>query len=361
MQPLSKLPPRRPVTGKQYNMLVDKLNSMQIKSTSNMRRVQTPGGVHLIGQNPSVRTPKIWRIVQTNQSLVTGMYSCREAFPSGRSLQFTSGGTTEPAVGDVLEGTVGGATATLISTDIWKSAFSTGLAAGSFSIKDQTGTFEAENLDIVGGDSNVATISADSFLFTDDGDNFVAKTISADDMVDVYNVAEAGNKQGSGMLSTGEYLHGYEITDSEGTTQRLAATASFTSLQIARVKSDQTGMNGPFYKCDIYTLDLGQWNTTNDPISIGYPDVEVLHMGELNLRSGTRQLTTNDYLSTWPVRPATSSFLPDVNGTSRWVGIRTGFDTETVQTISGSRGANAALADLLTTMDTLRLIRDTTT
>ena len=79
----------------------------------------------------------------------------------GYELIFTSGGTTEIEVGDTITGATSSATAVI--TKIIKSSgtWAGGDAAGRVFFAEQTGTFQAENLNI-GASSNVATIAGDS-------------------------------------------------------------------------------------------------------------------------------------------------------------------------------------------------------
>lgn len=82
---------------------------------------------------------------------------------SVRKLAFTSGGTVEIQVGDVIEGATSGATATVGYIQVTSGSWAGGDAAGDIWFASQTGTFQAENLD-VGTDLNVATIAGDSVV-----------------------------------------------------------------------------------------------------------------------------------------------------------------------------------------------------
>lgn len=83
----------------------------------------------------------------------------------GRHIEFTSGGTTEIAEGDTITGATSGATATVTRVAVRTGAWSTGDAAGLLVITGQSGTFQAEDLN-VGGSTNVATIDGDSVAST---------------------------------------------------------------------------------------------------------------------------------------------------------------------------------------------------
>ena len=75
------------------------------------------------------------------------------------TLAFTSGGTYEPQAGDTIEGADSGATAYLESVSVDSGTWALGTAAGTFTIRRKSGTFEAENLDI-GSNTNFATTDA---------------------------------------------------------------------------------------------------------------------------------------------------------------------------------------------------------
>jgi hypothetical protein len=80
---------------------------------------------------------------------------------SYRFLQFTSGGTYEPQIDDTLTGHTGAATAIIVAIKVTSGTWAGGDAAGEFIVKTQTGTFEAEDLD-VGANLNIASIAGDS-------------------------------------------------------------------------------------------------------------------------------------------------------------------------------------------------------
>tara|TARA_Y100000310_G_scaffold51684_1_gene47606 strand:+ start:15346 stop:17514 length:2169 start_codon:yes stop_codon:yes gene_type:complete len=83
----------------------------------------------------------------------------------GRRLEFTSGGTTEISEGDVITGATSGATATTTRVALHSGSWAAGDAAGYFIFDSQSGTFEAEDID-VGASGNLATIAADSVANT---------------------------------------------------------------------------------------------------------------------------------------------------------------------------------------------------
>jgi hypothetical protein len=83
----------------------------------------------------------------------------------GRELAFTSGGTTEIEVGDEITGATSSATATITRVVLTSGDWADGDAAGYLYFASQTGTFQAENLD-VGASTNLATIAGDSSAIT---------------------------------------------------------------------------------------------------------------------------------------------------------------------------------------------------
>lgn len=83
----------------------------------------------------------------------------------GREVAFTSGGTYEIKPGDQITGATSGALATIGRVVLTSGSWGAGTAAGYLYFPSQTGTFQAENLD-VGVNLNVATIAANSTAVT---------------------------------------------------------------------------------------------------------------------------------------------------------------------------------------------------
>jgi hypothetical protein len=83
----------------------------------------------------------------------------------GREVAFTSGGTYEIAVGDVITGATSAATATITKVVLSSGSWAAGTAAGYLYFASQTGTFQAENLDVP-GHANSATIAGNSSAIT---------------------------------------------------------------------------------------------------------------------------------------------------------------------------------------------------
>ncbi len=83
----------------------------------------------------------------------------------GREVSFTSGGTYTMAVGDTITGATSGATAVLTKVILVSGTYAAGTASGRLFFASQTGTFQAENLN-VGANLNVSTIAGDSTAIT---------------------------------------------------------------------------------------------------------------------------------------------------------------------------------------------------
>jgi hypothetical protein len=83
----------------------------------------------------------------------------------GRELAFTSGGTTPIAEGNTITGATSAATATVTRVVVLTGSWAGGDAAGWLTFASQTGTFQAENLN-VGAAMNVATIAGNASAIT---------------------------------------------------------------------------------------------------------------------------------------------------------------------------------------------------
>lgn len=83
----------------------------------------------------------------------------------GREVAFTSGGAYEIAEGNTITGATSAATAVITRVVLQSGAWADGDAAGYLVFASQTGTFQAENLN-VGANLNVATIAGNSSAIT---------------------------------------------------------------------------------------------------------------------------------------------------------------------------------------------------
>ena len=83
----------------------------------------------------------------------------------GRTLTFTSGGTYVIAEGNTITGATSAATAVITRVVLVSGSWAAGDAAGRLIFASQTGTFQAENLN-VGANLNVATIAGNSSAIT---------------------------------------------------------------------------------------------------------------------------------------------------------------------------------------------------
>lgn len=83
----------------------------------------------------------------------------------GRRVAFTSGGTYEIVEGNTITGATSGATAVITRVVLQTGSWAAGTAAGWLIFATDTGTFQAENLN-VGANTNVATIAGDASAIT---------------------------------------------------------------------------------------------------------------------------------------------------------------------------------------------------
>ncbi|KKL55224.1 hypothetical protein LCGC14_2257550 [marine sediment metagenome] len=99
-------------------------------------------------------------------------------------IAYTSGGTRTIIPGDILTGATSGETAKVVSLTVTSGAFVDGDAAGTLTVRTQSGTFQSENLNLTDRDGtnpflNVAAIGADMVRF----EVADAVTITASDWV----------------------------------------------------------------------------------------------------------------------------------------------------------------------------------
>jgi len=107
--------------------------------------------------------PQILRIAPASGETIQYKVDDSEFYrASGKTLNFTSGGTSRISEGDIVTGATGGATATVASVELTSGAWADGDAAGTLTIYAQAGAFQAENLNLGTAGSNVATIAGDS-------------------------------------------------------------------------------------------------------------------------------------------------------------------------------------------------------
>lgn len=83
----------------------------------------------------------------------------------GRTIDFTSGGVTEIVEGNTITGAVSAATAVVERVILTSGSWAAGDASGRMILSGQTGTFQAENLN-VGASLNLATIAGNSSAIT---------------------------------------------------------------------------------------------------------------------------------------------------------------------------------------------------
>ena len=155
-----------------FSMSCDELISESLEILNAVAKGQTPKAPDLnkgrrrlnillkniMGRNnPLMPGLKIWLRKSTTLTLTaTAQYQLK---PS--TIAFASGGTYEPLPGDTITGATGAATATIIDVEVDTGTWDGGDAAGTITLINQSGAFEAENLDI-GSNTDVATITGDS-------------------------------------------------------------------------------------------------------------------------------------------------------------------------------------------------------
>jgi len=137
-------------------------------------------------------------------------------YPNRMSVPFSSGGTNEIAVGDIITGATSGAKATVQSVLLYSGTWAGGDAAGFFVIEREslTGTFGSENVfGEAAGATNDATVT-------------VNVTHSVD--VDTEVAAATGNAAITGYDgSSGTYAKGFTIGSSVAEEAKLLRWSAF--------------------------------------------------------------------------------------------------------------------------------------
>jgi hypothetical protein len=357
--PLQKINPRKPVSGKEYNMLVDRINSIRIQSTQNIKQIVTSHGTHLIAQSNS--TPmKLWRVSTAQAD--HGYYNCREQGMAEAVTKYTSGGTNTIAAGNIITGATSEATAEVLTDGVHISTgtFGAGTAAGKLTLGSITGTFQTgENIDTV-AQSNNATLDGLPEGFNVGGKHFIFYRTA---LTTVLNIMESGNEDDN-ALAAGDFLVGYYIGGNP------IGWPAYTPARIARIDSNQTGMLGPYYNCILQTIDIeNSWNTTDTgQTSNTSQDVQVMNLYEKEIGAGTRLMQTDDVMICWPTFGAVIDAV-HVRGATVWWGIPinrlnlTGAGSRDVPGVATGTLAElqTVVQNLLTTLDNLRWIQDSTT
>lgn len=110
-------------------------------------------------------------------------------------VAYTSGGTAVPVAGDTLTGATSDETAIFISDSISSGAYVDGDAAGTYTVRTQSGAFQSENLNLIGSDgvtrTNVATIGADMVRF----EMADAVTVTASDWTKAWSDKSPGGER----------------------------------------------------------------------------------------------------------------------------------------------------------------------
>jgi len=251
-----------------------------------------------------------------------------------RSVAFTSGGTAELTAGTDIEGATGGATATVTYVSLSSGTWAGGDAAGTIYLKDQTGTFEAENLDTT-GQANICTIGGNSAVtngplgkylasfydriwlayISDDGygtaDSYGVMWTDVDDATDFTAIGSsvAGNQRRpedglviTGLKKRGDILFlGKGGNDKENQLWAIAPFSNFARIKDNIGPSNHGGMSGAknFYFNDKGRILDPEENWISEPIHTlfasadpGTWDVAVAE----NIYNGHVYFTTGEYL-----------------------------------------------------------------
>jgi hypothetical protein len=110
------------------------------------------------GPKPLCPSMKLWK----RKHLILDLTANEKYTVRIRRLAFTSGGVTAIAVGNTITGATSAATAKIMSVELSSGSWAAGDAAGEFIIESQAGTFQSENLNVLGLPANAATIADNS-------------------------------------------------------------------------------------------------------------------------------------------------------------------------------------------------------
>jgi hypothetical protein len=112
-------------------------------------------------QYDAADTPQEWTF---NAADVANANTAYGIFMWSLTLDFTSGGVTEFKVGDHVYGSTSAGDAIITDIRLTSGAWGDGDAVGTFCLKTQTGTFEAESINNIGASdvSDLGTITGDS-------------------------------------------------------------------------------------------------------------------------------------------------------------------------------------------------------
>ncbi len=159
-----------------------------------------------------------------------------KAWPQ-KDLTFTSGGTTEPSVNDILVGATSGAKGVVVSKVVTSGSWGSGDAAGFLILRNLSGTFEAEDVDVVGGTSNVLTASGAQTFSTHESEESEELTRQADIATATSQIAAAA---GSGEILGGFTYNGdvYCFRNNAGGTAAVLYKADETSGWVAQSFGD---------------------------------------------------------------------------------------------------------------------------
>lgn len=185
------------------------------------------------------------------------------------SLPFTSGGSYEVKPSDTITGATSGATATVKRVVVDSGTWGDGDAAGVLVLEaDQTGTFQAENLN-VGSNNDVATISSDSSLVEIQADDIIVGEDTGAFAIVVQVILDDGawaDGDAAGRLVLRHKSPGMSfVAEAVGTVDGIPAIAEVTgdSIVLAIEEGDTItgGTSGATAVVTRVVLESGDWST----------------------------------------------------------------------------------------------------
>ena len=188
------------------------------------------------------RTIEDYGIPLTSQKIVPG--NTRTQISSGafqyveRTLAFTSGGTTEIVVGDVICQSAGTISAVVKSISAITGTWAGGTAAGTLTLKNQIGTFTAAAI-YVGAGSDEATVAGNSTAVTTDYrfKNALAKVAVVQVLAQTALITIDGSKpdqtllKGWSVAAGGQFMVLEEAIQRIWVVDRVASSASTILIQ----------------------------------------------------------------------------------------------------------------------------------
>jgi hypothetical protein len=243
---LTKIGSRAPVTAKHYNALVDKINSMQIASTQNIRRVETSSGVHLIGSQSfnsfDARVLFIAEVVDDTDITAKGLYNCKL-----QSFDATDWNETDDGFTDIANPTITGVSTNISYVDSNPDTIVIALGDPPVDGFVTKGFIAGMQITTSGTSNNNGTDLITSVTETTLTVS-TSLTAEADQDATIVGKLQVMNGKETGTTTTNELVVGDRIkcwyfTDDEGN-RRLIGESMEGDLRLARVETTPTtGLN----------------------------------------------------------------------------------------------------------------------